>query len=144
VAYLSTEIKNKALLNIAEDLLAKADDILEATRRDYEEASAPGMSAAMLDRLLLTTDRLKAMAQDVRSVAALPDPVGEVTDMRTLPNGLIIGKSACAGFLGAIYESPQRHHLTSSLCAQYGNALSCAAARSPSTPLRPGEAVQQR
>jgi len=125
LACLSTEIKNKALLNIAEDLLAKTDEILDANRRDYEEATASGMSAAMLDRLLLTSDRLQAMAQDVQAVAALPDPVGEVSEMRTLPNGLIIGKKRVPlGVIGAIYES--RPNVTidiSSLCLKSGNAL---------------------
>ena len=125
LAYLSTEIKNKALSNIAGDLLAKSDDILAANKLDYEEASASGMSAAMLDRLLLTAERLQSMAQDVLAVAALPDPVGEVFEMRTLPNGLLIGKKRVPlGVIGAIYES--RPNVTidiSSLCLKSGNAL---------------------
>ena len=61
MAYLSTEVKNKALCNIADDLLAKKDAILVANEIDYKEAEVSGMSAAMLDRLLLTEDRLKAI-----------------------------------------------------------------------------------
>jgi len=125
MSYLSTEIKNKALANIADDLLTKKDDILAANKLDYEEAEASGMSAAMLDRLLLTAERLQAMAQDVLTVAALPDPVGEVFEMRTLPNGLMIGKKRVPlGVIGAIYES--RPNVTidiSSLCLKSGNAL---------------------
>jgi len=125
LAYLSTEIKNKALENIAGDLLAKKDGVLAANRRDYDEALAAGMNAAMLDRLLLTEERLKAMAQDVIAVAALPDPVGEMSEMRALPNGLIIGKKRVPlGVIGAIYES--RPNVTidiSSLCLKSGNAL---------------------
>ena len=125
LAYLSTEIKNKALGNIADDLLSKSDEILAANKLDYEEASASGMSAAMLDRLLLTAERLQSMAQDVLAVAALPDPVGEVFEMRTLPNGLLIGKKRVPlGVIGAIYES--RPNVTidiSSLCLKSGNAL---------------------
>ena len=125
MAYLSTEIKNKALYNIAEGLLAKKDDILAANRLDYKAAEASGMSAAMLDRLLLTAERLESMAQDVLAVAALPDPVGEVFDMRTLPNGLLIGKKRVPlGVIGAIYES--RPNVTidiSSLCLKSGNAI---------------------
>jgi len=125
LAYLSTEIKNKALSNIADDLLAKSYEILAANKLDYEEASASGMSAAMLDRLLLTAERLQSMAQDVLAVAALPDPVGEVLEMRTLPNGLLIGKKRVPlGVIGAIYES--RPNVTidiASLCLKSGNAL---------------------
>ena len=125
MSYLSTEIKNKALCNIADDLLAKKDDVLAANKLDYEEAETSGMSAAMLDRLLLTAERLQAMSQDVLTVAALPDPVGEVFEMRTLPNSLMIGKKRVPlGVIGAIYES--RPNVTidiSSLCLKSGNAL---------------------
>jgi len=125
LAYLSTEIKNNALANIAEGLSAARDKILEANRTDYKEAEASGMNAAMLDRLLLTPDRLEAMAQDVLAVAALPDPVGEVFDMRTLPNGLMTGrKRVPLGVIGAIYES--RPNVTidiSALCLKSGNAI---------------------
>ena len=124
MAYLSTEVKNKALSNIADDLLAKKDEILVANEIDYKEAEASGMSAAMLDRLLLTAERIQSMSQDVLAVATLPDPVGEVFDMRTLPNGLLIGKKRVPlGVIGAIYES--RPNVTidiSSLCLKSGNA----------------------
>ena len=125
MAYLATEIKNRALGNIADDLLAKKDEILAANRLDYKAAEASGMSAAMLDRLLLTAERLESTAQDVLAVAALPDPVGEVFDMRTLPNGLLIGKKRVPlGVIGAIYES--RPNVTidiSGLCLKSGNAI---------------------
>ena len=125
MAYLSTEVKNKALANIADDLLSKKDDILAANQIDQKEAEASGMTAALLDRLLLTSERLEAIARDVLAVAALPDPVGEVFDMRTLPNGLLIGrKRVPLGVIGVIYES--RPNVTidvSSLCLKSGNAL---------------------
>ena len=125
MAYLSTEVKNKALHNISDDLLAKKDKILSANQIDYKEAEASGMSAAMLDRLMLSSSRLEAIAQDVLAVAALPDPVGEVFDMRTLPNGLLIGrKRVPLGVIGAIYES--RPNVTidiSVLCLKSGNAV---------------------
>ncbi|MEE9583083.1 MAG: glutamate-5-semialdehyde dehydrogenase [Dehalococcoidales bacterium] len=125
MAYLSTEVKNKALANIAYDLLTKKDEILAANQIDQKKAEASGMTAALLDRLLLTSERLEAIAQDVRAVAALPDPVGEIFDMRTLPNGLLIGrKRVPLGVIGAIYES--RPNVTidiSSLCLKSGNAL---------------------
>ena len=125
MAYLPTEVKNKALHNIADDLLAKRDEILAANQIDYKEAEASGMSAAMLDRLMLSASRLESIAQDVLAVAALPDPVGEVFDMRTLPNGLQVGrKRVPLGVIGAIYES--RPNVTidiSALCLKSGNAL---------------------
>ena len=125
LAFLSTETKNKALLNVAEALIGKQDEILAANKVDYEEAKASGMSEAMLDRLMLSPSRLEGIAQDTRAVAALPDPVGEMFDMRTLPNGLQIGKKRVPlGVIGAIYES--RPNVTidiSSLCLKSGNAV---------------------
>ena len=125
MAFLSTETKNKALLNIAEALVDKQDEILAANKVDCEEAKAAGMSAAMLDRLMLSPSRLESIAQDTKTVAALPDPVGEVFESRTLPNGLQIGKKRVPlGVIGAIYES--RPNVTidiSSLCLKSGNAV---------------------
>ncbi len=125
LAFLSTEIKNKALLNIAEALTDKQDEILAANKVDYEQAKASGMNEAMLDRLMLSASRLEAMSQDVKTVATLPDPVGEIFEMRTLANGLQIGKKRVPlGVIGAIYES--RPNVTidiSSLCLKSGNAV---------------------
>ena len=125
LAYLSTEVKNRALNNIADDLLAKKDDILVANRKDCQEAEASGMGAAMLDRLMLDEKRLKSISDDVRTVAALPDPVGEVFDMRSLPNGMVIGrKRVPLGVIGTMYES--RPNVTidiSVLCLKSGNAV---------------------
>jgi glutamate-5-semialdehyde dehydrogenase len=125
MAYLSTEVKNRALHNIADSLISHKADILAANRIDYKEAEATGMNAAMLDRLMLNASRLEGMSNDVRAVAALPDPVGEVFDMRTMPNGLLIGKKRVPlGVIGAIYES--RPNVTidiSVLCLKSGNAV---------------------
>jgi glutamate-5-semialdehyde dehydrogenase len=125
LAFLSTETKNRALLNISEALMERRDEILAANEADYDEAEVSGMSVAMLDRLMLSPSRLEAMAQDVRTVAALPDPVGEVIEMRTLPNGLqIVKKRVPLGVIGAVYES--RPNVTidiSSLCLKSGNAV---------------------
>ena len=125
MAYLSAEVKNKALHNIADDLIAKEDKILSANQLDYHEAHSSGMNAAMLDRLMLDPERLEAIARDVLAVAALPDPVGEVFDMRTLPNGLLIGrKRVPLGVIGAIYESrPNVSVDISVLCLKSGNAV---------------------
>jgi glutamate-5-semialdehyde dehydrogenase len=125
LAYLSAEVKNKALHNISNDLLAKQKEILAANQTDYHEAHTSGMNATMLDRLMLSRERLEAIAKDVLTVAALPDPVGEVFDMRTLPNGLQLGrKRVPLGVIGAIYES--RPNVTvdiSVLCLKSGNAI---------------------
>jgi len=125
LAYLSTDVKNKALVNIAEDLLAKKSKILAANEIDYKEAKASGMNEAMLDRLLLNSSRLEGIARDVLAVAALADPVGEVFDMRTLPNGLLLGKKRVPfGVIAAIYES--RPNVTidiSVLCLKSGNTI---------------------
>jgi len=125
LAFLSTEIKNRALVGIAEALITKKDEILDANRVDYGEAKASGMNEAMLDRLLLSASRLEDMSHDVKVVAALPDSVGEVLEMRTLDNGLQIGKKRVPlGVIGAIYES--RPNVTidiSSLCLKSGNAV---------------------
>jgi len=125
LAYLSTDIKNKALHNIADDLLARQDEILAANKKDYDEARASGMGAALLDRLMLDESRLEGIAQDARAVAALPDPVGETFDRRTLPNGLQVSKRRVPlGVIGAIYES--RPNVTvdiSALCLKSGNAV---------------------
>ena len=101
-----TAVKNRALLNLADRLLAEQETILLANRADCDEAKGNSLSSAWLDRLLLTPERLEAMARDVRSVASLPDPVGEMIDARVLPNGLSIGKRRVPlGVIGAIYES---------------------------------------
>ncbi len=125
MAYLSTEVKNQALHNISDDLLAKQDEILAANQTDYKEAEASGMNTAMLDRLMLDSSRIEGIARDVLTVAALPDPVGEVFDMRTLPNGLLIGrKRVPLGVIGAMYES--RPNVTidiSVICLKAGNAV---------------------
>jgi len=125
LAYLSTEVKNKALANITNDLLAKNNEILAANKIDCQEAEASGMDAAMLDRLLLNTSRIEAIAHDVLAVAALPDPVGKVFDGRTLANGLlIVRKRVPFGVIGVIYES--RPNVTidiSVLCLKSGNAV---------------------
>jgi len=125
LAFLDTEVKNKALLSIAEALLSRQNEILAANNLDSKEAGSSGMNAAMLDRLMLSSSRLEAIAQDVKAVAALPDPVGEILEERTLPNGLQLSKKRVPlGVIGAIYES--RPNVTvdiSALCLKSGNAV---------------------
>jgi len=106
LARTSTQVKNRALLNIADALEARQGDLLLENQRDYTDASASGLSESLLDRLQLTPDRINAMAAGVRSVAALPDPVGENIEMTTLPNGLLAGRRRVPlGVIGSIYES---------------------------------------
>ena len=125
LAYISTDIKNRALRYIADDILLRKDEILAANEKDYKAARAAGMGAALLDRLMLNESRLEGIAADTLAVAALPDPVGEVYEMRTMPNGLQIGKKRVPiGVIGAIYES--RPNVTvdiASLCLKSGNAV---------------------
>ena len=124
LARLSTVVKNRALLNIAEALERDQEPVLAANQQDHRAAQADGLNETMLDRLLLTPERLRGIARDVRGVAALPDPVGETMDMSTLPNGLLIGKRRVPlGVIGSIYES--RPNVTvdiSALCLKSGNA----------------------
>jgi len=125
LAYLSTEIKDRALKNISGSLLARQCEVLEANAADYGDAKASGMEASLLDRLLLNEARLKAMATDTLAVAALPDPVGEVFEMRTMPNGLLLGKKRVPiGVIAAVYEA--RPNVTvdiACLCFKSGNAV---------------------
>jgi glutamate-5-semialdehyde dehydrogenase len=125
LARLSTQTKNKALHSIADALIAKQDDIIKANKLDCSDAKKSGMDSAMLDRLMLNPDRIKGMANDVRTVAALPDPVGEVIEARVLPNGLRLEKRRVPlGVICTIYES--RPNVTSdiaSLCLKSGNAV---------------------
>jgi len=125
LAFVPTGIKNEALTAIAQALLEKEDTILRNNEKDYKEAEASGMSAAMLDRLMLDSKRIKGISDDVKTVAALPDPVGEIIEERTLPNGLLLSKRRVPlGVIGAIYES--RPNVTvdiSVLCLKAGNAV---------------------
>jgi glutamate-5-semialdehyde dehydrogenase len=106
LARTSTLVKNQALLNIADALELQQSKLLIENEKDYKAAKYSGMDEAMLDRLQLTSDRITAMARDVRQVAALPDPVGETIDMTTLPNGLLASRRRVPlGVIGSIYES---------------------------------------
>ncbi|MBR2559585.1 MAG: glutamate-5-semialdehyde dehydrogenase [Firmicutes bacterium] len=117
--------KNKALLACADALERKAGDILAANGLDLDKARANGMSPALLDRLALTEERIASMAEGLRQVASLDDPVGEVTGMKKRPNGLLIGrKRVPLGVVGMIYEA--RPNVTCdafALCFKTGNAV---------------------
>ena len=120
-----TEKKNSALLNIAEGLITCADEIVQANAIDVANARARNVEPYFIDRLTLTPARLQGMADDVRGVAGLPDPVGEQFDHSTLTNGLRLHKRRIPlGVLGIIYES--RPNVTtdiSALALKSGNAV---------------------
>lgn len=117
--------KNQALLAIADSLEAQAEEILTANQKDIEFAQSQGISAAIIDRLLLTESRLKAIADDVRNVAKLADPVGQVIDGGVLASGLKIERQRVPlGVILTIYEA--RPNVTidvASLCLKTGNAV---------------------
>jgi len=121
---LPTLVRDQALLNLARALEQDQVEVLHANRRDYQAAQADGMNQAMLDRLLLTPERLNGMARDVRSIAALPDPVGETIEATILDNGLRLEKRRVPlGVIASIYES--RPNVTvdiAALCLKSGNA----------------------
>lgn len=125
LAVTSTAVKNAALLAMAAALEAQQAEILAANERDMTAAAAKGMKSSMLDRLKLTTERISGMADGLRQVAGLADPVGNVIDGKTLPNGLHITKIRVPlGVIGIIYEArPNVTADAAGLCLKSGNAV---------------------
>lgn len=125
LAVTSTAVKNAALLAMAAALEAKQAEILAANERDMTAAAAKGMKSSMLDRLKLTAERISGMADGLRQVAGLADPVGNVIDGKTLPNGLHITKIRVPlGVIGIIYEArPNVTADAAGLCLKSGNAV---------------------
>ena len=125
LATVSADVKNAALQNVADGLKSREEEILEANDKDISNGKRRGLEEYFLDRLLLTPERIEGLARDVRGIAALPDPIGEMIDMRNVPNGMTVGKRRVPlGVIGAIYES--RPNVTidiSSLCLKSGNAI---------------------
>lgn len=124
LAQLSSEQKNGALLSMANELVARSEEILAANADDLARARSGDLGGAMLERLSLNPARVEAMAGGIRAVAALPDPVGEMIEQWTRPNGIRIFKVRVPiGVIGIIYES--RPNVTSDaavLCIKTGNA----------------------
>ena len=120
-----TAAKNKALEAIAQALLDGADELLAANTLDLNAGKAVGLDAAMLDRLTIDPARIAAMAEGVRQIIALPDPVGAISDMTYRPSGIQLGKMRVPiGVIGIIYES--RPNVTvdaAALCLKSGNAV---------------------
>lgn len=117
--------KNKALLHASEALLSHTEEILSANEKDIKAGKEKGMHEGLLDRLALTETRIAAMAEGLRQIAALEDPIGEIMDTFTRPNGLKISKVRVPlGVIGIIYES--RPNVTADafgLCFKAGNAV---------------------
>ncbi|MFQ5765363.1 MAG: gamma-glutamyl-phosphate reductase, partial [Rhodospirillales bacterium] len=124
LALASTGAKNQALAESAAGLRRRKNEILSENAKDMATAQKEGLSAAMLDRLGLTDERLEATAKGLEEIAALPDPVGTVTDEWDRPNGLHIQRLRVPlGVIGVIYES--RPNVTADaggLCLKAGNA----------------------
>jgi glutamate-5-semialdehyde dehydrogenase len=125
LAKLDGATRDAALIAMAEALESRSAEILEANRRDVEQGEADGLTAALLDRLRLDEERLGGIARDVRTIASLPDPVGEVIDGHRLPNGLDVRRVRVPlGVVAVVYEA--RPNVTidcSALCIKSGNAI---------------------
>ncbi|MEC9083266.1 MAG: glutamate-5-semialdehyde dehydrogenase [Pseudomonadota bacterium] len=124
VARSSTAVRNQALLATAAALDAARSELATANSKDLERGRENGLDSAMLDRLELTSQRIDAMIEGLRQVAALPDPVGVITDMTYRPSGIQVGKMRVPlGVIGIIYESrPNVTVEAASLCLKSGNA----------------------
>ena len=119
-----TATKNQALLHLADRLTASSEALLVANERDLAAAKSNGLASAQIDRLTLTRARLEHLAESVRQVATLPDPVGELLEETTRPNGLVLRKVRVPiGVIGIVYEA--RPNVTiecAALCLKSGNA----------------------
>jgi glutamate-5-semialdehyde dehydrogenase len=125
IAGLSTAKKNEALLEIAAQLMADEEKIIKANVLDISAGRGKGLSEAMLDRLSLNHDRLEKMAEAIREIASLPDPIGEISEMITRSSGISVGKMRIPlGVIAMIYEA--RPNVTSdaaALCLKAGNSV---------------------
>ena len=118
-----TEAKNVALVAIADSIADQAQDIQSANHRDLDAGRSSGLAPPLLDRLELTDARIRSMAEGLRQIAALPDPVGEISEMRMRPSGLQVGRMRVPlGVIGIIYESrPNVTADAAGLCLKSGN-----------------------
>jgi len=125
LANISTEIKNNALFKMAAGLEKEAAILISENRKDLMDAEKKNLSKAMIDRLTLNHDRIKAMSDGLREVAVLPDPVGEVLRMWRRPNGMEVGRMRVPiGLIGIIYESrPNVTADSAALCLKSGNGV---------------------
>ncbi|MEK6813809.1 MAG: glutamate-5-semialdehyde dehydrogenase [Nitrospirota bacterium] len=125
LALLSSTVKNKALSAMADGLVRASERLTAENVKDVEAGKKAGLSSALIDRLTLNPKRIEAMAQGIREIVYLPDPVGEVLEMRRRPNGMEVGRVRVPiGLIGIIYESrPNVTADTSALCLKSGNAV---------------------
>ncbi len=125
LANLSSSIKNELLQHMAQALLDHTEDLVESNEKDLIAARETGLSAVMIDRLALDAQRIRSMADGLREVAELPDPVGEVTSMWRRPNELQIGRMRIPlGVIGIVFESrPNVTADAAGLCLKSGNAV---------------------
>ncbi len=124
IARAETKMKNAALLAIADRIEAEQSRLMEENRKDLEAGKENGLDAALLDRLELTPDRIAGMAEGLRQIAALPDPIGEISDLNYRPSGIQVGRMRVPlGVIGIIYESrPNVTADAAALCLKSGNA----------------------
>jgi len=120
-----TGAKNAALNAIADAIEVAAEQLAQENRRDLEAGRGKGLAAALLDRLELTESRIASMARGLRDVAALPDPIGAITDLNYRPSGIQVGRMRVPlGVIGIIYESrPNVTADAAALCLKAGNAV---------------------
>jgi len=124
LAAAETRAKDSALQAIANELQAKRQFLIEENRKDLDAGAAKGLDAALLDRLELNDARIDAMIEGLRQIAALPDPIGEIFDMKYRPTGIQVGRMRVPlGVVGIIYESrPNVTADAAALCLKSGNA----------------------
>lgn len=124
LARAGTETKNRALLAMAAEIRAAAETLKRENERDLEAGRSKGLEAALLDRLTLSDARIESMAEGLEQIAALPDPVGEISEMTYRPSGIQLGRMRVPlGVVGIIYESrPNVTADAAALCLKSGNA----------------------
>ncbi|MDH5601414.1 MAG: glutamate-5-semialdehyde dehydrogenase, partial [Gammaproteobacteria bacterium] len=120
----NTGQKNAALLAMADAIEARQQELLAANKKDMDAGAENGLDEALLDRLALNEERIAGMAEGIRQIVALPDPVGEITDLKYRPSGIQVGKMRVPlGVIGIIYESrPNVTADAAALCLKSGNA----------------------
>ncbi len=125
LARISTDVKNRALVAMADALLSNREFLIGENALDVERARQDGLSSAMIDRLALSETTIRGIARGLTEVAALPDPVGSITSLRRRPNGLTVGRMRIPlGVIGIIYESrPNVGADAAALCLKSGNAV---------------------
>jgi glutamate-5-semialdehyde dehydrogenase len=125
LARISADVKNRALLHMADELTGQTSALIEENKKDLAHGASKGLSAAMMDRLTLKESTIDGIAKGLREVASLPDPVGKVMSMWRRPNGLLVGKMRIPlGVIGIIYEArPNVTADAAALCLKSGNAV---------------------